>query len=133
MHGRPQAHRAQNTGRVESLPGDAAVPLEAGGAFVFWRERSGGTGAVVERLVDGDPAVMSAGPLRYLGGWPDDVGLDRLLRQACAEQDIAIEPPPEGVCRRDCAAHSFYFNYDPEPVLHAGVTLAAAGVRRVAR
>ncbi len=76
---------------------------------------------------------MSAGPLRYLGGWPDDVALDRLLRQACAEQDIAIEPMPEGVRRRDSVAQRFYFNYGPDPVTHAGVTLPAAGVQWVAR
>jgi beta-galactosidase len=119
--------------RVESLPADAQVPLEKGGAFVFWRERLEGTATVLERTTDGDPAVMSAGPLRYLGGWPDDVALDRLLQQACADQQIDVEPMPEGVRRRDSATHRFYFNYGPGPADHAGVILPAAGVHRVAR
>jgi len=56
-----------------------------------------------------------------------------LLRQVCAEQQIATEPMPEGVRCRDSAAYRFYFNHGPEPVAHAGATLPAAGVHWVAR
>lgn len=114
--------------RVESLPPGVTVPLEQGGAFELWRERLEGQGTVVERTVSGQPAVMAVGALRYLGGWPDEAALERLLRQACAALGIEIEPMPEGLRRRDCGSHKFYLNYGPDPVRHSGSTIPAAGV-----
>jgi beta-galactosidase len=115
--------------RVESLPPDVEVPLELGGSFVHWRERLAGTGMVVERTTDGHPAVMASGSVFYMGGWPDEIALDRLLRTACVDGGVEIEPLPEGVRRRDTQAHTFYFNYNSGPVLHSGLTSPECGVR----
>ena len=116
--------------RVESLPPDVEVPLVLGGSFMHWRERLEGLAEIVERTTDGHPAIMAAaGCLRYLGGWPDETALDRMLRKACADSGVEIEPLPEGVRRRDTSLHTFYFNYDRKPVIHMGQTLPACGVR----
>ena len=65
--------------RVESLPPDVPVPLEGGGNLLHWREKMDGTAEVVERATDGWPALLRAGGVHYLAGWPDDVALDRML------------------------------------------------------
>jgi beta-galactosidase len=114
--------------RVESLPPDALVPLEGGGAFRHWREKLEGGAQVLDRATDGTPALMGAGGLHYLGGWPDAVALDRYLRQACARAGIAVDPMPASLRRRDSGGRRFYFNYGPEAVTHQGVTIPPAGV-----
>jgi beta-galactosidase len=114
--------------RVESLPPDAEVPLAAGGALRHWRERLEGSASVLDRSTDGAPVVMAAGGLRYLGGWPDPQALDRWLREACSEAGVAIEPMPESLRCRDAGGRRFFFNYGPDAVSHAGVTLQPAGV-----
>jgi beta-galactosidase len=114
--------------RVESLPPDACVALQGGGAFRHWREKLEGAATVLDRAEDGVPALMDAGGLRYLGGWPDAVALDRYLRDACAEAGIATEPMPGSLRCRDSGGRRFYFNYGPVPVTHRGTTLGPAGV-----
>lgn len=114
--------------RVESLPPDALVPLELGGAFRHWREELEGGAQVVERSIDGWPALMRSGKLAYLGGWPDASALARILGTACAAEGIATTSLPAGLRQRDTATHRFLINYNPEPVSHQGVTVPAAGV-----
>ncbi len=114
--------------RVESLPPDVTVPLEQGGALRHWREKLEGGAKVIETAEDGWPALVAAGGLHYLGGWPDEVALDRILRRACAEAGVAVEPMPGSLRRRDSGGRRFYFNYGATPVSHAGVTIPAAGV-----
>ena len=114
--------------RVESLPPDLPVPLAKGGAFLHWREKCE-SGMVVEETADGWPALMAAGGLHYLAGWPDGAALDRILTALCAREGIAVDPLPEGLRKRETDARTYWFNYGPEPVTHAGVTLGAAGVR----
>lgn len=113
--------------RVESLPPDVPVPLAAGGAFLHWREMLEGAD-VRERAADGVPAVIGAGGLRYLGGWPDEAALDRMLRDACAEAGVATEPMPGSLRCRDSGGRRFYFNYGPEAARHLGLEVASAGV-----
>ncbi len=72
---------------------------------------------------------MEAQGLHYLGGWPDEAAMDRILGDLCAKAAIAIEALPDGLRRRDTATHRFYFNYGPEPVTHEGIALAPAGVQ----
>jgi beta-galactosidase len=115
--------------RVESLPPGIAVPLAEGGAFVHWRERLEGGAEVVERDAEGGAAVLRAGRLHYIGGWPDAEALGRLVRTACAAEGVAVEAMPEGVRRRRSGGHLFHFNYNAAPVDHAGHRLAPAGVR----
>lgn len=114
--------------RVESLPPDMPVPLEHGGAFVHWREKLEGTAQVVERTADGWPALVRAGGVNYLAGWPEDAVLDRLLTALCHEAGIGVEVMPEGLRRREAGGVRFWFNYNPVPVDWGGVTIPAAGV-----
>ena len=113
--------------RVESLPPTAPVPLVAGGAFTGWREVLEGSAEVVEEAVDGTPAAMRAGNMTYLGGWPDEEALDRILRSAVIEAGLEFTDMPEGIRQRDTATHRFLFNYGPEPVHFAGHHIPAAG------
>ncbi len=115
--------------RVESLPKGVTVPLVGGGSYIRWRERIEGSATVLETTTDGSPAILEAGPIRYLAGWPDAAALDRLLRKACADRHLPIDPMPEGLRRRDTATHSFLFNYGPEPVLHKSEVHLPASVR----
>ena len=57
--------------RVESLPPDVPVPLEVGGQFRHWREKLESKAEVLMNTTDGWPAVVRAGGLHYLAGWPD--------------------------------------------------------------
>jgi beta-galactosidase len=114
--------------RVESLPPDALVPLEDGGNFLHWREKLEGTATVSARTTDGWPALLSAGKLHYLAGWPDDEALARVLQTACAAEGIETDPLPEGLRRRDTETHRFLFNYNPVPAEWAGETIPPAGV-----
>ncbi|WP_348272798.1 beta-galactosidase [Pannonibacter tanglangensis] len=114
--------------RVESLPAAAPVPLAGGGAFVGWRERLEGTAETVIRAEDGTPAVVRSGRMTYVGGWPDEVALARILGEAAHRAGVTVTPMPEGVRQRDTKTHRFYFNYNPEPVVFNGNELPAAGV-----
>jgi beta-galactosidase len=114
--------------RVESLPPDAPVPLAEGGAFTGWREKLEGSAEVVEFTADGWPALVRAGALSYLAGWPDEAALDRILADLCLGQGIDTDRMPEGLRCRDTATHRLYFNYNAVPVDWGGVTIPAAGV-----
>ncbi|MES2665212.1 MAG: beta-galactosidase [Pseudomonadota bacterium] len=119
--------------RVESLPPDVPVPLALGGQFITWREKLEGSATVAEATTDGWPAMVSAGRLHYLAGWPDDAALTRILLAAAAAEGLETDPLPEGLRRRDTATHRFHFNYNPVPVDWAGVTIPPAGVYWLAR
>jgi len=104
--------------RVESLPSFAPVPLQHGGAFVRWREfaEAGPESRVIEKTVDGHPAVLAHGNCRYLAGWPDRPAYLRLLHALCAEAGLDILFLPDGVRVRDSGRYRFVFNYDAETV-----------------
>jgi beta-galactosidase len=114
--------------RVESLPPDVPVPLAQGGQFLHWREKMESAATVVEATTDGWPAVIRAGNLHYLAGWPDAPAFARILNALCAAQGIETDPLPEGLRRRDSATHHFYFNYNPVEVDWDGQTIPPAGV-----
>ncbi|NAZ36305.1 beta-galactosidase [Rubellimicrobium sp. CFH 75288] len=114
--------------RVESLPPDIPVPLEAGGQVLHWREKVEGSAEVVERFDDGWPAILRHGRLRYLAGWPDDEALDRILGTLADEAGLAVERMPEGLRQRDGTTHRFWFNYNAVPVEWRGITIPPAGV-----
>jgi beta-galactosidase len=117
--------------RVESLPPDAPVALAGGGTFRGWREKLEGGAEVVERCADGWPALVRAGGLHYLAGWPDDAVLDRLLATLCQGQGIRTASMPEGLRRRDTATHRFLFNYSDAPITWEGLTIPPAGVHHL--
>ena len=68
---------------------------------MHWREKLEGGATVVERAADGWPALVAAGGLHYLGGWPDEIALDRILRRACDAAGVAVEPMPGSLRCRD--------------------------------
>lgn len=113
--------------RVESLPPGTEIPLAEGGAFRSWFERLEGED-VVEITEAGAPAIMGSGKLRYLAGWPDDALWDRLVREAADAGEIAIRSMPDGLRVRNASGRRFLFNYAPEPQIHDGVEIPAAGV-----
>ena len=114
--------------RVESLPPDVPVPLTQGGNFRHWREKLETTATVVEASADGWPALIRAGGLHYLAGWPDAEALNRILMVLCREQGLKTLALPEGLRCRDSATHRFYFNYGDAPVVWDGMDIPAAGV-----
>jgi beta-galactosidase len=114
--------------RVESLPPDVPVPLASGGQFLHWREKLEGTATVSETSEDGWPAMVRAGGLNYLAGWPDEAALDRILLAAAHAEGLEVEVMPEGLRRRDTPTHRFWFNYNPFEVDWDGVAIPAAGV-----
>jgi len=114
--------------RVESLPPDVPVPLADGGTFTLWREKLEGTATVTEAATDGWSAVVSAGKMHYLAGWPDEVALDRILATATRAEGIVSDILPEGLRCRDTTDHRFWFNYNAVPVEWGGVSIPAAGV-----
>ena len=71
------------------------VPLADGGNLINWREKLEGGAEVVEVSEDGWPALVAAGKLHYLGGWPDEVALTRILMRACAAEGLECDPLPE--------------------------------------
>lgn len=114
--------------RVESLPPGVTVALAGGGAFVHWREVLEGSADGVEHTADGMPAMMRAGALSYLGGWPDDTALARILEEACARAGLATMALPAPLRTRRAGDLRFWFNHGADPVSHAGRTLPPAGV-----
>ena len=114
--------------RVESLPPDVPVPLAGGGQFLHWREKLEGSAEVVEACTDGFAALVRAGGLHYLAGWPDAPTWGRILTAACARQGLAVAAMPEGVRQRRAGGVRFLFNYNAEGVEVDGVSVPAAGV-----
>ena len=104
------------------------MPLSGGGAFRHWFEHVEGGAEVTLTTQDGRPAVVAAGGLMYLAGWPDDAAFDRLVRSACAAEGIETQRLPDGLRLRDTATHRFVFNYAPEPLDYAGTPVPPAGV-----
>ena len=119
--------------RVESLPPGAEVALAEGGALVRWFEEVEGTAEVVERTEGGAPALLKAGGLSYLCGWPDARALRRLAWQAAEEAGLSPCEMPEGLRRKHAHDATIYLNYSPEPVEWEGNSIPPAGVLRVPR
>ena len=114
--------------RVESLPPDCPVPLAGGGNFLHWREKLDGKAHILRQTADGWPAVVAAGGLHYVAGWPDADTFRDILRGLCQQLGLATVDLPEGLRQRDSATHRYLFNYGTEPVQWQGQTIPAAGV-----
>ncbi|QPH55259.1 beta-galactosidase [Pontivivens ytuae] len=100
---------AATVARVESLRADSPVPLEDGGAFRFWREVL--EGEALEAAEDGVPARIGTARRQYLGGWPDDEAMMRILREAAEEAGLETLDLPEGLRVRDAGKWRFAINY----------------------
>ena len=115
--------------RVESLPPGAAIALSDGGRFVHWAEEVEGTADVVLTRADGLPALLRAGGVHYLAGWPDDATLRAQLQALCAQLGLQVHDLPDGLRTRVCGDVRFWFNHNAAPVAWQGAVLEAAGVR----
>ncbi len=115
--------------KVESLPPGTAHALKGGGEVRHWLEHLEGDAEMVELTTDGHKVLLRSGWLSYLGGWPCDTALTRILADACREEGIATTELPEGLRLRDSATHRFAFNYGPTPVAFQDTTIPPAGVQ----
>lgn len=118
--------------RVESLRPDMPLAVEGGGAVQLYREELEGSAEVTLRLGDGAPLAMRAGQVTYLGGWLDQEGLIRLMRDSCGEAGIATLDLPEGLRLRDTGTERFWFNHTAETIRFEGREIPAAGLLREA-
>jgi beta-galactosidase len=114
--------------RVESIPPGTEVPVAGGGAFAHWAEEVEGSAEALWRRSDGQPAMVGAGALRYLAGWPHEALWDRLVAEVAGEAGLDVVRLPDGLRLRDAGAVRFAINYGPEPVEWLGETIPAAGV-----
>ncbi|MEM9270777.1 MAG: beta-galactosidase, partial [Pseudomonadota bacterium] len=80
--------------RVESLRPGLTHPLEQGGHLERWSEDLDGAAEVVERRVDGQPALTRSDRLWYLAGWPDPGALIRLVSRVATEAGLDLIPMP---------------------------------------
>ncbi len=112
--------------RVESLPPGASVALEGGGSFVHWHEELDGSAEIAIRCVDGTPAVVRAGGLTYVAGWPDDAALDRIVGAAC--EGLETFTLPTGLRTRTTQTHRFWINYGLVPASNGRAEIPACGV-----
>ena len=100
---------------VESLRPDSPVKLENGGCFIHYREEISGDATVLERTADGQPAIMEQNRISYLGGWPDQVAMKRIIKRLCGNSGVAIHDLPVGVGVRITQTEEFWFNYSSLP------------------
>ena len=116
--------------QVESLRPGMGIALEKGGHFQHYYEHLAGAAQVTERTTQGQPAMMCAGQLHYLAGWPDPQAFHRILATACAEVGIATYPLPEGLRLRETKTERFWFNYAAKTQTFDGKTFAPTAVLR---
>ncbi|MEM8632308.1 MAG: beta-galactosidase [Pseudomonadota bacterium] len=114
--------------RVESLPPGLPAPVDGGGEVIRWLEHLEGAAQPALALTGGAPLLVRNGGLHYLGGWPDDQLLDRILLSLCAEADISVTAMPGALRQRQTGDHRFLFNYGTEAVRFEGREIPAAGV-----
>lgn len=104
--------------RVESLRPDAGVPLAGGGTIRHWREFVEPGAGVVTVLAceDGTPALLTAGAVSYLAGWPDAVAFDRMLDAVLPIRPGDLADLPDGVRTRRMGGLQMLINYGSSPV-----------------
>ena len=114
---------------VESIPPSEAMPLAGGGHAIRWREELEGETDIALALEDGRPAMLRSGRTLYLGIWPDDAALDRILTNLCEEASIETRPVTGGLRCRATPTHRVWLNYGAEEArTPGGETVPAAGV-----
>ena len=113
---------------TESVPPSEVMPLAKGGTLVKWFEHLEGDAEAVETLADGRPAMVKAGSVHYLAGWPDEAALARILNESCDAAGVVTYAPPDGLRLRDTEAHRFYINYNAHEVEFDGLLIGPADV-----
>jgi beta-galactosidase len=99
--------------RVETLREGVAIPVDGGGHVRGWREflTLGEGGAARLRSSDGEIVLAGGARAFYLAGRPDDVLLERVLRDVLACAGLATLDLPGDIRVRDNGAMRFVFNY----------------------
>ena len=114
--------------RVESLPPEAHIALEASGAFRHWAEELEGSAPVLLRRADGLPALVGDRSLAYLTGWPCDDTLRLILRRLCHEHGLETLDLPAALRTRRAGSRRFWFNHGTTSLLRDDVEIPPAGV-----
>ena len=116
--------------RVETLRPDMPVPVAGGGAITLWREHLEGGAQVLDRDADSLPVLVHAGPLHYLGGWPDPTYLARVLTRLAGAAGVFVQELPEDIRIRQSGPTRFIFNHGPDPAEFEGTAIPPAGFLR---
>ncbi|MEZ5779814.1 MAG: beta-galactosidase [Paracoccaceae bacterium] len=116
--------------RAESLRPDMPVPVRGGGAVTGYREELEGASEPLFTDESGAPVAVRQGQIAYVGGWGDDVLLDRLVADICQRVRVATLALPRGIRVRDTGLERFWFNHNPHPVETPVGRIPAAGLLR---
>ncbi|MEO1798766.1 MAG: beta-galactosidase, partial [Pseudomonadota bacterium] len=116
-----------------SLPRAHPMPLSGGGAIWKWFEHLEGAPETLETTEDGAPALVRAGKLHYLAGWPEPEAFARIIRDLARAAGLTPMDLPEGLRLRDTATHRVWINYGAEAITHEGRTIGGADVLWEAR
>ncbi len=112
--------------RVESLPPTAHIALENGGAFLHWFEELEGSAETILKTTSDAPAMMRAGGLHYIAGWPDAETYVDIVEKLASAANLKTTRLPDGLRLRDTDTHRFWFNYAPEDISFQNKTIKAA-------
>ena len=114
---------------VESFAIGCERELEHGGKVRSWLESLETSESVVEKTIDGAPAMIRKNNFVYLAAWPDAQAMVRILESFCSELEIDATRLPEGVRQRQTGSHRFLFNHNAEPVEFRGEMLEPVAVK----
>ena len=115
--------------RVQSLPPTCNIPLENGGCFKHWLEDLEGNAEIALRTKAGAPAIMRAGTLHYMAGWPEADTYVDILETLAHQAGLKTQRLPDGLRIRDTPTHRFWFNYAPDDIEFEGRTIKSADIQ----
>ncbi len=113
---------------VESLRDGATRLVEQGGEVFRWLEHLESNAPSLETMADGSPLLVGNERIQYLGGWPNEEALHRILLRITEHLSVDTIAMPEGVRQRQTASHKFTFNYNAEAVEFKGDVLPPTAV-----
>ena len=107
--------------RVESLPPFHTIGIEGRGGdahVAHWREvlDLGDGITVMDRAVDGEPALATKGRIAYLTGVPSPAYALDLVARLAADAGLDGHRLPRDIRVRDTGRHRYVFNYGPDTV-----------------
>jgi len=114
---------------VETLANDTPRAMQSGGHAKIWCESLATTEQVLEYTEDGTPALIAKNQMYYLGVWPDQIAMERILLTLGEHAKLKICKMPEGVRLRCTSSHEFIFNHNAESVEFRGETMQPAEVK----
>jgi beta-galactosidase len=118
-------------GRVESLRPNHSEVVAGGGTVSRWLEHIDGEVEVLARLESGRDIWVRNGRAHYVGAWPDEALLKRVIAGVAREASLATLSLPDGLRLRQRGDIRFAFNYSTEPLYLAAVVSDLAQVEFV--